>query len=297
MEPAVTIIVATRNRAPSLQNLLASLDRLRPSPISFEVLIVDNGSTDETPRILSQWTGPGRQMLRIEQPGRSRALNAAILAARGPVVAITDDDIVFDPGYVGAVWNFFSQHDCWAAQGSISLPPEVALDPELNTLLQLYESTVPKVEPVPGTRRPTLVGANMVARRDVLKQVGLFSEHLGPGAAGFLDDDDLAHRILAHGGWIGSMPEARVIHEVDPTRLTEEYFRRRHRLQGRSCYLFRKRGLFSHILPDLFKVGCDYAFFSLLRNSRRQYHARGRWYHYREMLNVALGQGHPGISG
>lgn len=287
MQAEISIIVGTRNRAPCLRKLLASLERLQPPPVPYEVLIADNGSTDATPQVLAAWSGPGRRVLRVDQPGRSRAFNAAIEAATGSILVFTDDDVEVDPGHLIAVWDFFAKHDCWAAQGTIDLPAAAMTDPALRPLLQRYESTLPLVLPQAGVRRHSLVGANMLIRRETLRRIGLFNVQLGPGGTGFSDDDELADRILAHGGWIGSLPAARVTHEVDPSRLTEEYFRQRHRLQGRSRFVYRQHGLFTSILPNLVKVHFDYLVYSLLGNLPKKYRAKGRCYHYREMLRLA----------
>jgi cellulose synthase/poly-beta-1,6-N-acetylglucosamine synthase-like glycosyltransferase len=212
-----------------------------------------------------------------------------VLAAHGSVIAITDDDIVYAPNYVSAIWQFFSRNDCAAGQGSIRWPPETNSDPVLRDLLARYGSTLPRAEPAPGARLTTLVGANMLVRRDALLQVGLFNLRLGPGAAGFRDDDDLAERIQAGRGWIGAVPDAWVVHEISPERLTLAYFKQRHRLQGRSCFVSQPRSLPS-IVHNLLRASLTLGFYTAAGHVPRRYRALGRWYHYREMLSLVLGR-------
>ncbi|HZR85148.1 MAG TPA: glycosyltransferase [Candidatus Binatia bacterium] len=288
-DPTISVIVPTRNRARSLQELLESFDRLRPPPVAFEIVVADNGSTDDTPRLLAEWrsAAPGRAVVRVNQPGKSRAVNAAIAQSRGQLIAFCDDDVVADPDWLVEVWDYFTRHDCAAAQGSVLWPPEATSDPELYSLLDRYR-TIVHLDLDPDTVRTKLTGANMAVRRHTFAVVGVFNEAIGPGAAGLSEDNELAARILQHGGWIGYMSRARVVHEIDRARLTEEYFQEYHRRQGRSRYAYKHNGLFSSILPNLAKAAVNYATYTMLGNTRRRYRAKGRYYHYREMLDLVL---------
>jgi len=289
VEPTLSVIVPTRNRATSLRLLLASLDRLNPPPESYEIVIADNGSTDETPRLLAGWraAAPGRLVVRVNEQGKSRALNAAIAASRGQLLAFLDDDVEVDPAWLAEVWAYFTRRDVVAAQGSVLWPAEATSDPELYALLDRYR-TIVHLDLDNDAPRTKLTGANMAVRRHTLGVVGVFNEKLGPGAAGLSEDNELADRIRAHGGRIGYMSKARVTHEIDRGRLTEEYFREYHRRQGRSRFAYKHNGIATSILPNLVKAMFNYAVYSAMGNVRKQYRAKGRYYHYREMLDLAL---------
>ena len=290
-QPTISVIVPTRNRAPSLQLLLESFERLTPPPVPYEIVIADNGSTDETPRLLAEWRvgAPNRAVVRVQQPGKSRAVNAAIARSRGDLIAFCDDDVVADPAWLAEVWDYFTRHDCAAAQGSVLWPEEAMRDPELYALLDRYR-TIVHLDLDPDTVRTKLTGANMAVRRHTLSVVGVFNEAIGPGAAGLSEDNELAGRILRHGGWIGYMSRARVVHEIDRSRLTEEYFQEYHRRQGRSRYAYKHNGIFGSILPNMAKACVNYAVYTMIGNTRRRYRAKGRYFHYREMLDLALEQ-------
>lgn len=290
-EPTISVIVPTRDRARSLAALLESLEGLEAPPVPWEVVIADNGSTDETPRILAEWRAarPGREVVRVSEPGKSRALNAAIARSRGQLLAFLDDDVVVEPRWLTEVWDYFTRCDCAAAQGSVVWPPEATADPELCALLDRYR-TIVHLDLDPDTVRTKLTGANMAVRRHTFAVVGTLNEEIGPGAAGLSEDNELADRILRAGGWIGYMKRARVTHEIDRGRLTEEYFREYHRRQGRSRFAYKHNGIFSSILPNMAKAGVTYVAFTLLGDTRRRYRAKGRWYHYRAMLDLTLAE-------
>ena len=287
-EPSIiSVIVATRNRARSLERLLASLDAQRPPPAPFEIVVADNGSSDETPRLLAEWrrAGRARSVVRVPEPGKSRAANSAIAASRGELLAFVDDDVVADRRWLVEIWDYFARNDCAAAQGAVDWPEEARADPRLRDDLEKY-GTIVRVHQSPERPSQRLTGANMVLRRHAFNVVGGFNEKLGPGAAGASEDTELGQRILAVGGWIGYVERARVTHEVDPSRLTERHFAEHHRRLGRSRFEYKHNGLLSSILPNLAKSALQYGLYSMLRNDVRKYRAKGRLYHYSAMIGV-----------
>ncbi|MFM7141493.1 MAG: glycosyltransferase [Alphaproteobacteria bacterium] len=289
--PTISVIVPTRDRARSLGLLLESFDRLDPPPVPYEIIVADNGSSDDTPRILADWHGaaPNRDFVRVAEPGKSRAVNAAIARSRGELIAMCDDDVEVEPRWLAEIWDYFQAHDCAAAQGSVVWPEEAMRDPELYALLDRYR-TIVHLDLPPDTVRTKLTGANMTVRRHTFAVVGTFNEAIGPGAAGLSEDNELADRILRHGGWIGYMSKARVVHEIDRSRLTEGYFKEYHRRQGRSRYAYKHNGIFSSILPNMAKAAGHYALYTVTGNTRRRYRAKGRYFHYRVMLDLALAE-------
>src|SRR5689334_694436 len=99
----VTIVLTTRNRASLLGATLRSIAGLDVAGLAWEVLVVDNGSSDETPRVLA--AAAARLPLRIMiEPalGKSRALNAALRTRMAPLVIFTDDDVLYAEGWMQA---------------------------------------------------------------------------------------------------------------------------------------------------------------------------------------------------
>ena len=266
--------------------MLASLDAMSPAPVTTETIVVDNGSTDDSPSLLAAWqeAQPNRLALNVSQPGKARALNAAIRHARGQWLAFLDDDIVVDARYLMAVAAFISRVDCVAGQGAVLWPPEAATAPELMALLEKFP-LVPHCQPPDGQPVRELKGANMVIRRAALTQLGGFDERLGPGAVGWSEDVDLARRIRAKGWQILGLPAAQVTHEIDRSRLTEEYFARHHRIRAQGRYVIEHPSLFGRILPDLVFAWLLYLF---ARGVRRKYYYKARQIFYGEMLRLAV---------
>ncbi len=99
-----SIVVPTYNQSRKLARLLASLERL-VNPETFEVVIVDDCSPDDTCAVVEAWIEKGlpfaARLLRLERnggPGRAR--NAGLREARGAIVAFTDSDCVVEPGWL-----------------------------------------------------------------------------------------------------------------------------------------------------------------------------------------------------
>ena len=227
--PLVWILVARRNRAPLLRRLLESLTVAQArAGLSSEVIVIDNGSTDETAEILHSWSRVARNrvVLREERRGRSRALNRGLAGVRGTIVAFTDDDVVVGESWLHAMVEFFARNPQYqAAVGPISLPDSIMADTELITRLQAWRTFPLLLLGNEICEAPDLIGANNCVLRPALEAVGLFDERLGVGASGFGEDTEFGCRLVKMGFRIGYAPEMRVVHHYDPKRATPSYYR------------------------------------------------------------------------
>jgi len=100
----LSIVIATKDRAAFLERTLASLERQRAAP-PFEVIVVDNGSSDGTPTIVDDAAARGTLSIRREyvpEPNRGAARNAGIAVAAGSIVLFIDDDVSLPEGLVAA---------------------------------------------------------------------------------------------------------------------------------------------------------------------------------------------------
>ncbi|MFO7708553.1 MAG: glycosyltransferase [Desulfobacterales bacterium] len=106
-KPAVSVVIPTYNRAWCLAEAVGSV--LSQEFRSFELIVVDDGSTDDTPRLLAGY-GDAVRTLRQENRGVSAARNAGIDAARAELVAFLDSDDLWLPGKLSRQIDFFASH-------------------------------------------------------------------------------------------------------------------------------------------------------------------------------------------
>jgi glycosyltransferase involved in cell wall biosynthesis len=100
----ISIVIATRDRQDYLEHALASYEHQVGAP-SFEVIVVDNGSSDDTKGVAERANARGVVPVRYvyeAEPNRGKARNAGVAVAEGYVILFCDDDIVAPPGFVAA---------------------------------------------------------------------------------------------------------------------------------------------------------------------------------------------------
>src|SRR5262249_38258439 len=132
--PGLSVVIATRNRAAFLRELFQSLPAaVAAVPVGVELIVVDNGSTDNTEVVIDEWKSRlvGLIHLREPQPGKSRALNQALRQARAPVLVFIDDDVQLPPDYLAEVLWFFAEHPQYEAAGGRVRAALGITDPEL----------------------------------------------------------------------------------------------------------------------------------------------------------------------
>jgi GT2 family glycosyltransferase len=288
-----SIIIATYDRVDSLRRLLQGIEEYFGGfDITHEVIVANNARDEkvaqEYTRLVGEFMNSGRVIFReVREPvaGKCRAQNAAILQAKGLVLAFFDDDVEITPQWLSVAAEFFQQKHFDAMQGPILMPPEMEQNQALLRAQQRFR-TINFVKYRPGvTEIKTLTGANMAVRREVFGRIGYFNVELGPGRSGISEDVEFAQRLLRSGGRIGYEPRAGVYHRVDWSRLTEEFFRERHEQQGRSRLIYKKQSLLS-IVPNFVRSIWTFGWYSLVGNERKKYRAKGRYFHYRAMLAV-----------
>jgi len=259
--PLISLVVCTRNRAPTLPDCLAALSRLT-SDITFEIVIVDNGSTDNTAKILANFavTAPTTVVL-IREPraGVSRAKNAGIRAARGDVIAFTDDDCYPEQDYLNTVMQCLADENIAYLGGKVLL-----FDPaDLPITIQPLNHSV--FLPAGCYLTPGLIhGANFAFKREVFDRVGGFDICLGPGTPLTAEDVDMLQRasLARFSGLYTPLPTV-FHHHRRQTSQDEKEVMRSYAL-GRGAYFYKglsrreSRGLF--IWPVLRRLGGHIAF-------------------------------------
>ena len=292
MDTSISIILATAGRVESLRRLLESLHRVEGcDPIGCEIVVANNAADEAgaqaVKELVSEYAQRGRYhcwQVREPLPGKCRAQNRAIPLARGSILAFLDDDVEITPRWLQGILDFFASFPHEVMQGSILMRDEDRKDPQLLKALERYR-TIDFIDYdyLPGTDIRTLTGGNIAVRHEVFKRVGLFDERLGPGRGGYSEDVEFAKRLLKAGLRIGYEPRVSVYNELAPSRLTEESFRIRHERQGRSRLVQKNSSVFT-IIPNLMRSVWTFGWYLLLKNERKKYRAKGRYFHYRAML-------------
>jgi glycosyltransferase involved in cell wall biosynthesis len=228
-----SVIVCTYNRADSLVRTLHSLQAqvVRPG-IDWEVLVVDNNSSDRTRAVVEELCGafPRLRYSRESRQGLAHARNHGIAVARGEVLLFTDDDVAPESDWVERILDGMATSGCDACGGFIApvweSPPPSWLTERFHGFLAIRAERCDRYEVVPGSLPP--FGANMAFRREVFERFGGFDVMRGRRghvlAGG--EDSEMFERILAGGGKVMFFGDARVHHCVESSRLTKRYFRR-----------------------------------------------------------------------
>jgi glycosyltransferase involved in cell wall biosynthesis len=109
MRPLISVLVDTYNHERYIEQALASVIGQDFPPSDYEIVVVDDGSTDQTPEIVRKFA-PRARLFRKPNGGQASAFNAALPELKGDVVAILDGDDWFAPGKLSGVMKAFGEH-------------------------------------------------------------------------------------------------------------------------------------------------------------------------------------------
>jgi GT2 family glycosyltransferase len=207
MNPEITVVIATYERPVLLLRCVDALLAQTLAPERFEIVIVDDGSSRATRESVIAELGARRRVRRApilrflwqpENRGPAAARNCGILAARGRVIAFTDDDTLPAPDWLAAGLVAIAG-GADAVAGKVEVPlPAVPTD---------YERDAAALS------NAEFVTANCFVRRDLLAAVGGFDERF---RFAWREDTDLCFRLRASGAVVRSSRAARVVHPVRP---------------------------------------------------------------------------------
>ncbi|MEP4077775.1 glycosyltransferase [Haloferula sp.] len=203
--PDFTVIICTLNGRDRIGSCLKAVSALEN--IDFEVVVVDDGSNDGTPDFIER-EFPQVRLVRIEHGGLSAARNAGAEAAKGEILAFTDDDCEPDAAWLAEIAPCFAKG--WDAAGGPNLPPPpsnrteavVAAAPGAASHVMLDDD---EAEHVPG--------CNLLVRRSAYFDIGGFD----PAFRTAGDDVDFCWRLRDSGYRIGFSPTSFVWHHRRPS--------------------------------------------------------------------------------
>lgn len=248
----VSVIICTYNRCKSLQTTLESLLSLEvPEGLAWEVLVVDNNSTDRTKSVIEDFVAKAPfSVKRVFEtdPGLSEARNAGLRHAQGEIISFLDDDVLVFPDWLAEVRNGFAIVGTACLGGKALLPPGLKFprwwdhsydgpigNCDLGDEIQTSES-----------KNLNIIGANISFKRSVFEKSGFFSPKVSRRGTNLVmgEETDFIRRSHSLGLRAGYYPKAVVYHVPSPNRMTIPYLSRWYYRRGEwESYVNKERPL------------------------------------------------------
>ncbi len=258
----VSLLICTRDRAGSLSATLGSVARAAAyaAGTTVEVVIVDNGSVDDTPQRLTEWQADqpfAIHLVREPRPGLARARNTGLALCKGRIVAMTDDDCVVHANYFAALCTAFAN-----VGGPTIIGGRILLGNPADLPVTIKLEDHPMVAPSKGFPGGFVMGANLAFSADVLPLTGYFDERFGAGAP-FVAAEDTDFLFRAAGVGVAVLYDPRIIvdhhhgrrHTDEETRLLAGYSFGDGALYAK--YLFSDRRALCAIVADILDLRLD----------------------------------------
>ena len=275
----ISAVITTYNRFEMLATALEALLGQKTGGVSYEVIVVDNNSTDNTRATIEAFIAKGHANLRyVFEPrqGIAYGRNAGIAAARGDIIAFTDDDVVVTDNWIETIKRTFAENPNVDYIGGKILPHWIEPPPQWLTVDHWWPLALldrgDKRFYVNASNPLCLPTANASFRHELFSRIGLFS----PEFSG-REDHELFVRLWHTGGQGLYEPDLIVMATVQPERMSKSYHHRWSATTGRFNSLMR---LDEFIAPDG----------SLIRERSSGVQLFGvPGYMYREFLTESLG--------
>jgi glycosyltransferase involved in cell wall biosynthesis len=197
--PRLSVVIPTYNDHEALEGVLAALAAQAGEGVSFEVIVVDNGSEVLPTEACRRF--PGVRLLSEPTPGPGPARNRGAAAARGDIIGFVDADCRPDPGWIRAIAEAFADPSTEIIGGDVRIAPA---DPARMTVVEAYESVFGYRIRLYIERDRYTGSGNMAVKREIFAAVGPFA---GIGVA---EDMDWGRRATAQGYRHAYVPEMRV---------------------------------------------------------------------------------------
>jgi len=246
---ALSVIISTYNRQEYLKSALDSLVAQQCSPSSFDVIVVDNNSSDQTPNLVAQYMQlslPRITYYNETRQGMCYARNRGAHEASGDIIVFLDDDAIADRLWAARLMDVYAAFPdagvvggriqaVWPGKkpGWITPDLELCLGGDLNYGAEVRRLTYPQ----------TPFGGNFSIRRDLFLSLGGFDANLGRSGSGLLgcEEVDLCCQVTQQKKSIYFSPFAIVHHRVMPEKLGKPYIIKRAYYQGVSVAASERR--------------------------------------------------------
>ncbi len=267
----ISVIICTYNRAAYIRDAMQSLHEQTLHKDAYEVIVVNNRSTDNTEAICQHYMGEHSEThftyLSEDRQGASFARNTGARVAASPLLCFMDDDAIADRDYLERIIDFFAVHPDAGGLGGRIIPKYLPEEPRwmshfVSSLVGHFHysehTTVFSANKYP-------LESNMIVRKEDFDAIGGFNAAL-PGVMGTLriggEGKDFFMRLKALGRVIYYDPAIRVQHVVETAKLTKEYLYRvasgigrgeRVRMQEKGGLAFYRK-----LAEYLFKLGASF---------------------------------------
>jgi glucosyl-dolichyl phosphate glucuronosyltransferase len=237
----LTLLVCTFNRSRDLREMLeTALAQETDGTCTYEVVVVDNNSSDDTRAVVESFTARGHRNLRYffeGTQGKSHALNTGLAAARGGIYTIADDDFILPPEWVKRIYEGFRAHPDASFVGGKVLPLWQGDAPEWLGVEQWSAIALADYGDeefyTDESHQVCLLACSF--RRSDVEAVGGYRSGLSVsnGLIGGVEDLEILQRLWKAGRKGIYLPGLAFHHKVPRNRLTKTYYRRWHVGHGR----------------------------------------------------------------
>lgn len=232
MSVRISSVICTLNRSDYLRKAIHSLVEQTLNKESYEILVVDNGSTDNTKQIVVEEFASVQNLRYIYEPimGLSQARNTGLAQATGEYVAYLDDDAIACPLWLEKIVEVFEtvkpQPGC--VGGKIEPIWEAPRPDWLSNTLMTYLTTMDYSQTpiILNETRQRLAGANISFPKNLLQDLGGFDVNLGRRGTNLLSNEEflIQQQLIDKGYSCFYHPEVAVSHHVPASRLTKDFF-------------------------------------------------------------------------
>ena len=266
----LSIIICSYNRSSYIEAAFDSLYNQSSGLDSFEIIIVDNNSTDNTADVFKNWRASHANgsftYLTESKQGASFARNTGAAAAKGQWLCFMDDDAIANSSYVENIIKHIETKPAVVGFGGRIIPKYIPSEPKwmsyyVSSLVGNFDYA-PTACAFENGKYP--LESNMIVRKEIYDSIGGFNTEL-PGVVGTLriggEGKELFYKILALGHTIYYDPTIEVQHVVEVKKLTPEYMYRVASGIGRGektrTLTISKGAYLKKIVEYLFKLGAS----------------------------------------
>ena len=223
--PDISVIVCTYNRADWLGEAIESLTKLETGDYTYEVLVIDNASSDNTPEVVKEFAEKTSactiRYVREGEPGVSFARNRGLQESAATWIAFFDDDEIAEPDWLLQLMNAAEEHNVKCVGGGVRLKLDEGSDRKLKpwVRIMLGSTDTMTAQMYDGKRVPTT--GNMLIHTEIFEKIGMFRTDLVEGG----EDTDVYHRARKEGYEAWHAPQALTHHQIPPFRIEPKYLR------------------------------------------------------------------------